>query len=302
MTSNVTVRLLLTNKEAGIVIGTKGATIQELRTDFDIKVGISEHVDGCVDRICSMHGPNEDVAKACDLIAEKLSRKQKIIRVLMSHFAIGSLIGKEGINMKDLQKEGIRVSCLDDILPQSTDRIVLVIGDKIEYGMIKILDLIKEVTSKNIYYDPNRVGGHSKGVLYRSNSRNDSRNDSRSDSRNEHGKNGTNKDSEKTNQKTSLQTSPKTQTNQKTNPKTQTNQKTGPSTPATSTRKISIPKTLQSKVLGENDEQLTKIGYDCGVKFDKQYQSNGVLTLKMRGEEKQLTSAMEMIRELTNDE
>ena len=263
MTTNVTVRLLLTNKEAGIIIGSKGATIEEIRTHFEVKVGISEHVEGCVDRICSLHGPLEDVAKSCDFIADKVVKNHKLVRCLLSHFVIGTLIGKQGMNVKELQESiNVRVSCLDDLLPQSTDRIVLVIGDQIETAIVKIYTWIKDANSKNIYYDPCKLENN-KGALFRS--------------------------------------APKIEKKEKDVKKEKTTAKKSKSSSSIGKRHINIPKSLQDKVLGDKDVNLKQIGYDSGVKFEKEYKEDGVLVVTIIGETEQLNDAFQMIKHLSDE-
>lgn len=62
--ATTTHRLLLSLREAARVIGTAGATIQKIRTDNQVKIGVSEREQGCSDRILVVTGPIESVANA----------------------------------------------------------------------------------------------------------------------------------------------------------------------------------------------------------------------------------------------
>ena len=291
MTTNVTVRLLLTNKEAGIIIGTKGVTIEEIRSDFDVKVGISEHVDGCVDRICSLHGPLEDVAKAADFIADKLVKNQKLVRMLLSHFVIGTLIGKQGVNVKELQEQNIRVSCLDDLLPQSTDRIVLVIGDDVHFAITKIQGWIKDANSKNIYYDPSKLENN-KGALYRTAPR-----------KNSHDESDEAQASRPTKKKQHSAAVHKSAVVEKSSvvDKSASPSKSEDQNSLLGERVIIIPKSLQARVLGDKDVNLKQIGYDSGVKFYKKYRDDSSLAVTITGEDAQLNEAFQMFKKLSDE-
>eukprot|EP00834_Sanchytrium_tribonematis_P000111 NODE_3_length_80033_cov_0.932970.p27 type:complete len:293 gc:universal NODE_3_length_80033_cov_0.932970:77546-76668(-) len=280
MTSkNITIRLLLNNKEAGIIIGSKGSTIEKIRADFDVRIAISEHIEGCYDRICSLNGPAEDLSKSCAFIAEKIRKNQMLLRILLSHFLIGTIIGKKGSNVKELRENGIKVTCFDDLLPQSTDRMVLIIGDDIHYALTKILDWIKDSPVNNIYYDPSKLVDH-KGVLYRTSPRGEKSEDKRK-----------NKNVDEISENRAVT---KTTLSDK--------DKISKSKNASSRRKITIPKSMQSKVLGDRDSNLKQIGYDSGVKFEKEYLKDESLVVTMFGLDEELNAAFQMIKKISDEE
>lgn len=68
-------RLLLSLKEAAKIIGTKGSTISRIRAANAVKIGISEKVPGCSDRILSCAGNVINVANAIGDIVDVLNKR-----------------------------------------------------------------------------------------------------------------------------------------------------------------------------------------------------------------------------------
>lgn len=66
-------RVLLSLREGAKVIGTKGATIQRIRENNDVKIGLSEKQAGCSDRVLSCAGRIPNVANALGEIVEVLN-------------------------------------------------------------------------------------------------------------------------------------------------------------------------------------------------------------------------------------
>jgi len=59
----LTLRALVSTKEAGIIIGKAGKNVAELRQATGVKAGVSKAVPGVVDRILSLGGPIDGIAK-----------------------------------------------------------------------------------------------------------------------------------------------------------------------------------------------------------------------------------------------
>lgn len=71
-------RVLLSLKEAAKVIGTQGHSIQGVRDKNNgVKIGISEKVPGCSDRVLTCSGEVEDVCNAIGDIVEMLNKKDE---------------------------------------------------------------------------------------------------------------------------------------------------------------------------------------------------------------------------------
>ncbi|KAJ4136629.1 RNA binding protein, heterogenous nuclear RNP-K like protein [Fusarium oxysporum] len=73
-------RLLLSLKEAAKIIGTKGSTISRIRAANSVKIGISEKVPGCSDRILSCAGNVINVANAIGDIVDVLNKRNPKMR------------------------------------------------------------------------------------------------------------------------------------------------------------------------------------------------------------------------------
>jgi hypothetical protein len=68
----LTLRALVSSKEAGIVIGKAGKNVRDLREETECKAGVSKLVHGVTDRILSISGVVDRVAKAFALVATHL--------------------------------------------------------------------------------------------------------------------------------------------------------------------------------------------------------------------------------------
>ncbi|CCK71507.1 Hek2p KNAG_0H00920 [Huiozyma naganishii CBS 8797] len=66
-------RVLLSLSEAAKIIGTKGSKIAKIRTENNVKIGISEKIMGCSDRILSCAGTVFNVANALGDVVDDLN-------------------------------------------------------------------------------------------------------------------------------------------------------------------------------------------------------------------------------------
>lgn len=64
----LTLRALVTTKEAGIIIGKGGKNVADIRDQSGVKAGVSKVVPGVHERVLSVSGSVEAVAKVCPLI------------------------------------------------------------------------------------------------------------------------------------------------------------------------------------------------------------------------------------------
>ncbi|KAJ2537869.1 RNA binding protein, heterogenous nuclear RNP-K like protein, partial [Coemansia sp. RSA 1933] len=145
--SQLTLRALVSTKEAGVIIGKGGRNVADLRDAADVKAGVSKVVPGVHDRVLSVTGFLSNVAHAYQLVAQTLvenplavaassSLQQQplppshtIVRVLISHNLMGTIIGRQGAKIKRIQDmAGTRVVATKEMLPQSTERVVEVRG------------------------------------------------------------------------------------------------------------------------------------------------------------------------------
>ncbi|KAJ3192003.1 RNA binding protein, heterogenous nuclear RNP-K like protein [Entophlyctis luteolus] len=159
--SIVTVRALVTTKEAGVVIGSAGKNVAEIRDATGVKAGVSKVVPGVHERVLSVSGTCIGVAKAFAMIAKFLiespvpppmqtqSQLQfpecATVRVLVSHHLIGAVIGKGGAKIKKIQEDsGAKVVVSKDMLPQSTERVVEILGlaKSIEVAVFNVAEIV----------------------------------------------------------------------------------------------------------------------------------------------------------------
>ncbi|KAJ3987502.1 hypothetical protein F5890DRAFT_1497264 [Lentinula detonsa] len=146
----LTLRALVSTKDAGVIIGRAGKNVAELREQTGVKAGVSKVIQGVHERVLTVTGPVESVAKAYTLIISQLvtsnpsspitaspsSSSHTTVRLLISHNLMGTIIGRSGLKIKAIQDaSGARMIASKDMLPQSTERIVDVQGSPEAIGL-----------------------------------------------------------------------------------------------------------------------------------------------------------------------
>ncbi|KIO23944.1 hypothetical protein M407DRAFT_106230 [Tulasnella calospora MUT 4182] len=140
----LTIRSLVTTREAGIIIGKQGKNVAELREQTGVKAGVSKVVAGVHERVLSVTGTVEGVAKAYGIIVAQLLSStgpgsptmavapvptHTSLRLLISHNLMGTIIGRNGAKIKAIQDaSGARMIAAKEMLPQSTERVVEIQG------------------------------------------------------------------------------------------------------------------------------------------------------------------------------
>ncbi|KAL4873336.1 hypothetical protein BDV12DRAFT_192807 [Aspergillus spectabilis] len=141
--SMLTLRAIVSSKEAGIIIGKAGKNVADLRDETGVKAGVSKVVPGVHDRVLTVTGALNGTARAYALVAKGLlegapqvgmggvvsNNGTHPIRLLISHNQMGTIIGRQGLKIKHIQDaSGVRMVAQKEMLPQSTERIVEVQG------------------------------------------------------------------------------------------------------------------------------------------------------------------------------
>ncbi|KAL8636619.1 MAG: hypothetical protein Q9228_006004 [Teloschistes exilis] len=141
--SQLTLRAIVSSKEAGVIIGKAGKNVADLRDETGVKAGVSKVVQGVHDRVLTVSGGLEGISKAYAIVAKGLlegapqvgmggiisSNGTHPIRLLISHNQMGTIIGRQGLKIKHIQDaSGVRMVAQKEMLPQSTERIVEVQG------------------------------------------------------------------------------------------------------------------------------------------------------------------------------
>ena len=161
----LTLRALVSTKDAGVIIGKGGKNVADLRDQTGVKAGVSKVTPGVHERVLTISGPVERVAdvslpfssptaavltpyvfffvlfhQAYGLVVNQLLSGGQIppppgtptnssIRLLISHNLMGTVIGRSGNKIKSIQDaSGARMVASKEMLPQSTERVVEVQG------------------------------------------------------------------------------------------------------------------------------------------------------------------------------
>ncbi|MQL94822.1 hypothetical protein Taro_027485 [Colocasia esculenta] len=106
------VRFLVSNSEAGCIIGKGGTTITEFQSQSGARIQLSrnhEFFPGTSDRIIMISGAFQDIIKAMELILEKLlteaeenldADSRSKVRLVVPNSCCGGIIGKGGATIK----------------------------------------------------------------------------------------------------------------------------------------------------------------------------------------------------------
>ncbi|KAI9765255.1 MAG: hypothetical protein M1835_007429 [Candelina submexicana] len=134
------VRAVISSAEAATVIGKGGENVTQIRRLSGAKCTVSDYARGAVERILTVSGLVDATAKAFGLIIRTLNNepleapstpqsKTYPLRLLVPHILIGSIIGKSGVRIREIQEaSGARLNASDSCLPLSTERSLVVLG------------------------------------------------------------------------------------------------------------------------------------------------------------------------------
>ena len=70
--AQLTLRAIVSSKEAGVIIGKGGKNVADLRDETGVKAGVSKVVQGVHDRILTISGGCEAIAKAYSIVTKAL--------------------------------------------------------------------------------------------------------------------------------------------------------------------------------------------------------------------------------------
>merc|ERR1719334_1428391 len=183
---NLTLRMIMSGKEVGPIIGKGGETINSIREESGAKIYISD--GSCPERIITVTGTTDAIFKAYSLIAKKMEEMEGArnssrdrmssdrskdggltLRLVLPASQCGSLIGKGGSKIKEIREvTGASVQVASDSLPGSTERSVTVAGsrDAVTQCIYHICCVMLESPAKGttVQYQPGR-GGFSGGAM-----------------------------------------------------------------------------------------------------------------------------------------
>ncbi|KAJ5089941.1 hypothetical protein N7532_008625 [Penicillium argentinense] len=139
-TNWIHIRAVISSSEAATVIGKGGENVSQIRRSSHAKCTVSDYTRGAVERILTVSGLQDAVAKAFGLIIRTLNNepidtpstaqsKTYPLRLLIPHILIGSIIGKGGSRIREIQDaSGARLNASDSCLPLSTERSLVILG------------------------------------------------------------------------------------------------------------------------------------------------------------------------------
>ncbi|CAJ2509970.1 Uu.00g058700.m01.CDS01 [Anthostomella pinea] len=158
--AQLTLRAIVSSKEAGVIIGKGGKNVADLRDETGVKAGVSKVVQGVHDRVLTITGGCDAISRAYSHVARSLlegappmgmggvvqttgTHRMHLlpafnmsgttnepsfateIKLLISHNQMGTIIGRQGLKIKHIQdSSGVRMVAQKEMLPQSTERIV----------------------------------------------------------------------------------------------------------------------------------------------------------------------------------
>ncbi|KAL2757483.1 hypothetical protein ACRALDRAFT_2077095, partial [Sodiomyces alcalophilus JCM 7366] len=139
-TAWIHIRAVISSPEAATIIGKGGENVSNIRKMSGAKCTVSDYQKGAVERILTVSGVVDAAAKAFGLIIRTLNNeplseasnaqsKTYPLRLLIPHILIGSIIGKGGARIREIQEaSGARLNASDSCLPMSTERSLVVMG------------------------------------------------------------------------------------------------------------------------------------------------------------------------------
>lgn len=182
--SSLTLRLLISQQEAAVVIGKGGVKISSIRESSHANVSVSSNGSSQVKtpvppaanlpRILSISGSQDQVFHALDQVVHQLlvhHRKQiaafdgqdpeLTIQLLLPQGIVGRVIGKSGATISTLRANThASINVAQDLMPYSTEKLVTLTGlaDNIQSAIEAIASMMANAPSiHNVPYQPNAL-------------------------------------------------------------------------------------------------------------------------------------------------
>ncbi|XP_030760141.1 LOW QUALITY PROTEIN: heterogeneous nuclear ribonucleoprotein K-like [Sitophilus oryzae] len=141
------VRLLIPSKVAGSIIGKGGQNITKLRSQYKASITVPDcpgperllNLSSDMDSVCNIIS---DVIPNLEENGAKVGNGAEIDMRMMVHQSLaGCIIGKGGNKIKEIrEKLGTKIKIFSNVAPQSTDRVIQIIGEP-----AKCIDTLREV-------------------------------------------------------------------------------------------------------------------------------------------------------------
>lgn len=164
-------RMLATISDTAAIVGKGGDSISKIKDESNARVNVSENLQGVPERIITVRGPAEYVAKAFGMIIRTINNepfdqpsnmnsKSFNLRLLFPHSIMGYIIGKKGSRFREIEENSAAaLKANEQILPASTDRILNINGvaDAIHIATYYVAQTViehKQQLQKTVYYNP----------------------------------------------------------------------------------------------------------------------------------------------------
>lgn len=91
----LTLRALVSTKDAGVIIGKGGKNVADLREQTGVKAGVSKVIAGVHERVLTVTGSVEGVAKVCQAFLSRWTRHTHFYaRIGVFHHCLSTHLGK----------------------------------------------------------------------------------------------------------------------------------------------------------------------------------------------------------------
>lgn len=149
--SHITLRAVITNRQAAVIIGDSGGTINSLRSD-SVDVDVSEQLRGAIERVLTVTGSPDDVADVYTSIVKILLGEDPAnagsaesntfpMRLAMPHVYLGAIIGSGGYRLRQIiDSSATQIYASEFCLPASSERLLTITGraDEIKVAIAEI--------------------------------------------------------------------------------------------------------------------------------------------------------------------
>ncbi|KAF5307615.1 hypothetical protein FQR65_LT06771 [Abscondita terminalis] len=140
------VRILIPSKVAGAIIGKGGQNITKLRSQYKASITVPDcpgpermlTLSSDLDTVCNIVN---DVVPNLEENGGRVNGDELDLRMMIHQSQAGCVIGKQGTKIKEIrEKTGARIKIFSNCAPQSTDRVIQIIGQP-----SKCIDTIREI-------------------------------------------------------------------------------------------------------------------------------------------------------------
>jgi len=126
----VEVCLLLPSNFMGQVIGKGGETIKSIRAESGASIYTLKFMENIGERTAKVSGTIEQVCTAIRMIIDIVAKDNPAITLLSEYTNLGALIGKQGVNIKQIREEsGARIFITKECIGNSTQKEIQISGE-----------------------------------------------------------------------------------------------------------------------------------------------------------------------------